>query len=237
MELYKEKLSLIPTIPILNCKAINYVFENDLVPKDGIWIEFGTYTGNSINKIATYTTDTVYGFDSFYGLPDAWVGRVDENGKFHWPVGTFTLNGDSNINILQNVKLIKGWFKDTIPGFLKEINKPISFIHIDSDIYSSAVDIFENCYRHIKDGCIIVFDELLGYPNFHEHEWRAWWEFVEKYNIEFEWIGHNPSGIDICLNKKPFGYLSPSYGCQVSPSHENASVLILRNPYYDKNLS
>lgn len=31
MELYKQKISSISEIPILNCKAINYVFENNLV--------------------------------------------------------------------------------------------------------------------------------------------------------------------------------------------------------------
>jgi|JI10StandDraft_1071094.scaffolds.fasta_scaffold07924_12 hypothetical protein len=237
MELYKQKLSLIPQIPILNCKAINYVFEKNLVPTDGIWIEFGTYTGNSLNKIATYTDKTVYGFDSFEGLPDAWVGRIDENGLFHWPPGTFSLGGNSNINVLPNVKLIKGWFKDTIPGFLKEVNRPIAFMHIDGDIYSSTRDIFESSYKYIKEGCVIAFDELLGYPNFEEHEWKAWWEFVEKYEIEFEWIGCNLGGFDIITKDKPFGYLSPTYGCVVSPSYENAAVRITRNKFYDKNLA
>ncbi len=237
MALYKEKLEEINKIPILNSKAIDYTFENNLVGTDGIWIEFGTYTGNSLNKIATYTKDAVYGFDSFEGLPEAWVGRVDKDGLFHWPAGTFSLDGNSNINILSNVVLIKGWFKDTLPGFLNAANKPISFIHIDSDVYSSARDIFENCVKYIKNGCIIVFDELLGYPNFEEHEWKAWWEFVEKYDIGFEWIGGNLGGIDTPVGERPFGYLSPSYGCEVSPSYENAAVLITRNGYYDKNFT
>ncbi len=237
MELYKQKLAELGEIPVLNCKALHHVFEQDLAPRDGIWIEFGTYMGNSLNKIATYTTETVYGFDSFIGLPDPWVGRVDENGQFHWPAGAFSLGGNSNIPVLPNVTLIKGWFKDVLPSFLKEVNKPISFIHLDSDVYSSARDVFENCHPYIKDGCVIAFDELLGYPNFEEHEWKAWWEFVEKYNIEFEWIGGNLGGADIFPTEKPFGYLSPSYGCAMSPSYENAAVRILKNPYYDKNLT
>jgi hypothetical protein len=236
---YKEKVSEIYKIPVLNRKALYYVFEEGLVPEDeDLWLEFGTYDGRSVNKIALETKKNIYGFDSFEGLPGPWTGRVNSDGSFHFHAGVFNLGGgDNNFDIkkffvFDNVKLIKGWFKDTLPGFLSQKNKKISFIHLDSDLYSSAKDVFKNCAPYIKNGCIIVFDELLGYPNFEEHEWKAWWEFVEEYNILFEWIGGNVGGVEIPKNvKNPFGVKSPSSSLPVSPSYENVAVKIINNPY------
>jgi hypothetical protein len=250
MELYVKKLQEIKNIPVLNQKALHYVFEQGLVfendEKDDLWLEFGTYDGRSINPIAMYTDKTVYGFDSFSGLPEDWVGRGQTK-------GTFDLGGDDpnflfrgipfdleGLKVCPNVNFIKGWFDDTLPKFMEENNKPISFIHLDSDIYSSAKCVFENTVKNIKNGCIIVFDELLSYPAFEIHEWKAWWEFVEKYDIEFEWIGGNVGGVDIPSNVTPkFAENAPLTPYQIieghwgiSPSQENVAVRILKNPYF-----
>ena len=40
-----------------------------------------------------------------------------------------------------------------------------------------------------KEGCIIVFDELVNYKSYHEHEIKAFKEFVLENNVTFEWIG------------------------------------------------
>jgi hypothetical protein len=53
-----------------------------------------------------------YGFDSFYGLQENWKGGWFS--KNH-----FSLNGKSP-KVNKNVKLIKGWFKNTLPIFLKK---------------------------------------------------------------------------------------------------------------------
>jgi len=46
---------------------------------DGLWLEFGVYKGGTIRKIARFRNITrreeravVYGFDSFFGLPETW---------------------------------------------------------------------------------------------------------------------------------------------------------------------
>lgn len=250
MELYLKKIDEIKNIPVLNQKALNYVFEQGLVfendESDDLWLEFGTYDGRSINPISMYTEKMVYGFDSFIGLPEDWVGRGQTKGTFDLGADdpNFTLNGLTfdldSLKVRPNVTFIKGWFDDTLPEFMEKHDKPISFIHLDSDIYSSAKCVFENTAKNIKNGCIIVFDELLSYPAFEIHEWKAWWEFVEKYQIEFEWIGCNVGGVDIPSNVTPkFGENAPLTPYQivektwaVSPSRENAAVKILNNPHY-----
>jgi hypothetical protein len=253
--LYLQKLDDIKNIPVLNQKALHYVLEqgivHDIDEQEDLWLEFGTFDGRSIIPISEYTNKMIYGFDSFVGLPEDWRCR-------NIPAGTFNLGGDDpnykfygvtfnldDLKVVPNVEFIKGWFEDTLPKFMEDHNRPISFIHVDSDIYSSAVCIFKNTVKNIKPGCIIVFDELLHYEGFEEHEWKAWWEFVEKYNIEFEWIGSNRGGIinlpSEIVNKK-FGHntpLTPQQKAQgshgKSPSEENCALKITANPHYSFN--
>ena len=38
-------------------------------------------------------------------------------------------------------------------------------------------------------GTIILFDEYFNYSNWENHEFKAWQEFVVKYQIQYEYIG------------------------------------------------
>lgn len=40
-------------------------------------------------------------------------------------------------------------------------------------------------------GCVIVFDELVNYPEFENHEMKAFYEWITNHSIQFEWIGMN----------------------------------------------
>ena len=44
----------------------------------GLVLEFGVFSGKSINHIASRTNLQVYGFDSFEGLPEAWRDGFDQ---------------------------------------------------------------------------------------------------------------------------------------------------------------
>ncbi len=174
----------------LKMEPLHYVFNKNFVDPNGLWLEFGVYSGKSINFISSFkkidSENTVYGFDSFEGLPEEWSRHDRDYGK-----GFFDMKGKFP-NVEKNVKLIKGWFNESLPLFMKEnINKKITFLHIDCDLYSSTKTVFDLTKNNIADNCIIVFDELINYPNYINHEWKAWWEFVEENNIEFEWIGLN----------------------------------------------
>ena len=217
-------------IPDIHYKALNYVFENGMVPHDGLWLEFGVYAGSSINRIARYTDGLVYGFDSFEGLPEDWAGRVEWWGGT-FGKGTFSLGGTMP-KVSDNVRLVKGWFCDVLPKFLEEHPEPVAFIHVDSDIYSSARDIFRHLRGRIRNGCVIVFDELVGYKNFEEHEWKAWWEFVDENGVSFEWIGGNRSGHIDPKGDRPLFERGKPPEENVSPSCENVAVRIVNNGYF-----
>jgi hypothetical protein len=165
----KNNLDRLEEIPDVFAKAINYVFENNLVSDDGLWLEFGVHAGGTLNRIAKYTErPIVFGFDSFEGLPEDWSGRLEPNGV-SYPKGTFSLGGWMPA-VPSHVSLVKGWYKDTLPPFLAKHKDSVAFLHVDSDIYSSAKDIFNHLKTRIRHNCTIVFDELVGYPAFEQHE-------------------------------------------------------------------
>lgn len=97
----------------------------------------------------------VYGFDNFEGLPKDW--------RFGFEKGTFAVKG--LLKVRNNVSLVKGWFKESLPKSAKIHNQKISFMHIDCDLYSSTKIVFDSMGDKIKAGRIIVFDEYFNYPD------------------------------------------------------------------------
>jgi hypothetical protein len=153
---------------------------------DTLWLEFGVFSGGTINYISNFTNNTVYGFDSFEGLPEKWIDG--------WDKGKFNKNGQLP-SVNSNVVLVKGWFNETLPTFIKEQNKKISFIHMDADLYSSTKCILDNVKDYLDKDCVIVFDELLNYPGFDGEtgELKALYEFIIDNNVNYEWIGMDGS--------------------------------------------
>jgi hypothetical protein len=150
-------------------------------------MEFGVYSGNSITKIANSfgKQQEVYGFDSFEGLPEDW-GRPD--GAYQ--KGAFNRNGDLPA-VPKNVRLIKGWFDQVLPDFCeKHKGAPIRLLQVDCDIYSSTKCVFDALYNAnmFQGDTLIVFDELVNYPTFENHEIKALYEFLvdhPEFSIEF----------------------------------------------------
>jgi predicted O-methyltransferase YrrM len=141
-------------------------------------LEFGVYRGHSINKIAdARPNDTVYGFDSFNGLPEKFMD---------FPARTLDSNGICP-TVLPNVKLIQGLFIDTLPLFEKDI---VSFMHIDCDLYSSTKCVLDNFANYIVRGTVVVFDEFFQpiHTDLPSDEYLAFTEFVEKYNKDYRII-------------------------------------------------
>ena len=143
--------------------------------------EFGVHQGRTINIIASLTPQTVYGFDSFEGLPEGWYGKYK---KGHFAVERLP-------EVRANVRLIKGWFDETLPGFVKEHPEPLSFLHVDCDLYSSTVTIFNELERQIQPGCVIVFDEYFNYPGWEEGEYKAFQEFVQRTGLKYEYLAYS----------------------------------------------
>jgi len=175
------------------------------VTLDGLWMEFGVYRGRTISTIAEQTTNNIYGFDCFEGLPEFWD---EENPKGVYSVGgeipLGAIDGPADINPgmyesvptkvmkpwAKNIKLVKGLFEDSLPSFLEEHKEQAAFVNIDSDLYSSAKTVLTLLKDRIKHGTIITFDELVDYPTFREHEIKAFAEFLLDTGFSYEALYH-----------------------------------------------
>ncbi len=154
----------------------------DIAPRDGLVLEFGVASGQTLTVIANYWQKTVFGFDSFEGLPEQW--------RPGFPAGTFAQNPP---NVPENANLVRGWFNQSLPEFSHTHPDDIAFLHIDCDLYSSTRTIFEILGPRIKPGAIIVFDEYWNYPGWRLHEFKAFHEFLACSKLSYHVFGFVPS--------------------------------------------
>jgi hypothetical protein len=154
----------------------------ELAPKTGLFVEFGVASGRTISHMAGLTSSTLYGFDSFEGLPEAWRSGFDK--------GAFARNLPP---VPGNVELIKGWFDETLPKFLAEHPEPLALLHVDCDLYSSTKTIFDLLGSRLRPGSVIVFDEYWNYPGWKLHEYKAFEEMKAARGLTCKPIGFVPS--------------------------------------------
>ncbi|CUI01659.1 class I SAM-dependent methyltransferase [Leisingera aquaemixtae] len=146
--------------------------------RSGAHAEFGVYSGRTLNLMARARPGTIFdGFDSFTGLPEEWRG---------WQPFDFDRQGEPPA-VAANVRLHPGWFEDTLPAYADSIDH-VSFMHVDCDIYSSTATVLQALEDKIRPGCILLFDEYFCYPNFEQHERRAFAEFLDRTRLKAHWI-------------------------------------------------
>ena len=158
-------------------------------PTIGHILEFGVGEGRSLRLLKGLTDKTIYGFDSFDGLPEDWVMSDD----YVVPAGSFKHDPPD----FKNVEYVIGWFADTIPVWKKDHPGMISFMHIDSDIYSSAVTILTELNHQIVPGTIMVFDDMYGterYQNWEQGEYKAFNEWKEEFGRKVHEINRTEDG-------------------------------------------
>jgi hypothetical protein len=152
----------------------------------GYILEFGVYRGKTINHISSHWPgQSVWGFDSFQGLPEPWF--VNDQSHPSHPAGTFDLTQEGLPAYPINVKLVKGWFDQSIPPWLDSNPGPIKFLHVDCDLYSSTLTVLNLLNQSIVPGTVIVFDEFYPWGNSKSYDLWAQGE----YQALKEWTAHN----------------------------------------------
>lgn len=145
------------------------------VLQGGLILEFGVAGGRSIRHWAgIFPTHDITGFDGFEGIYEQWNGM---------PAGTFAQPRLPRVPA--NVHLVVGRFADTLPRWLDQHPGPARLIHIDCDLYQATRDVFDHLAPRIQSGTIIVFDEYWNYPEWPQHEFRAW----QEQGLRYEYIG------------------------------------------------
>lgn len=157
-------------------------------------LDLGVYKGGSTRHLARiYPDKKIHGFDSFEGLPNDW--SYDPKGSFGDISGVLS-------DVPDNVRLYKGWFEDTLPVWAAEHSDvPISLLRVDRDIYSSTMTIFENVGHLLKPGTWILFDELIGYRGWQDHEYKAFQEFLASTELDVEYVAYGLTYVLVRLSR------------------------------------
>ena len=156
--------------------AISKALKND-PEKKFTYLEFGVFKGGTINYFSKYVKK-IYGFDSFQGLKEDWVGN--EN----YPEKYFNLN--KNIpKLRENVVPIIGWVQDTLEKFLEKENPEINFVHMDLDTYESTRFTLEKIKPYLKNNSIIIFDQIYNFVGWEVGEYKALSEIFDDKEFKF----------------------------------------------------
>ena len=168
----------------------------------GNYLEFGVFTGSSFNyaiktnkKLEKYfgkTNCEFIGFDSFQGFGN--VKEEDIHPGFTDQI--FSVNEKKvikNINKIakgQKVKLIKGFYQDTIKNKTTldlNISNKSRVVMIDCDLKESTKLALEFIKPSLQEGTILIFDDFLDYKGSMEKgECGAFEDFKKSYpNILF----------------------------------------------------
>lgn len=164
----------------------------------GLVLEFGVRRGTSIHHLAAAAGQTVHGFDSFVGLPEAWDRQA---------AGTFALSPERRELPLVpgNVVLHPGWFEETLDPFLAAYDGPVRLVNIDSDIYSSARTVLAALAPRLRPGSILVFDEYIGNRTWREDEYKAFQEFVREHAVRYECFAVAPFTKQVAMRLTAIG--------------------------------
>lgn len=161
-------------------------------PIPGHIIEFGTWKGASTRVIRDELWQSriwdrrqrakrIYACDSFKGLAEDYE---------HLKKGTFA----TEVPKLRGVRIVNGFFEDTLTDQLAEEIGQISFAHLDADLYSSTLTALNWMTPLLQPGCVLLFDELIGED---PAEARALVEWQRDTGVELAMLalfGREPSG-------------------------------------------
>ena len=113
---------------------------------------------------------TVWLADSFQGLPKPSVGRYPEdNGDVLWRYPELAVTeAEVQANFDRyglwgpNVKLLKGWFSDTMSRLPME---NLALLRLDGDMFESTMQVLEGGYSRVSPGGYIVIDDYGASPS------------------------------------------------------------------------
>ncbi len=169
-------------------------------PIPGHIIEFGTWFGGSTRIIRDELWHSrmwdrkqwrkrIYACDSFQGLPEEYHGLKK---------GTFA----TEVPKLRGVRIIDGFFEDTLTEKLaKEIGR-ISFAHLDADVYGSTMSALNWLTPLLHSGSVLLFDQLIGDE---PAEAQAMLDWQRETGVELALLGlfgREPSGSGVRTDRR-----------------------------------
>lgn len=146
--------------------CVNKILEEN-IPGDfietGVWRGGSTIFMRALLKANNIGNRTVWVADSFEGLPKPDKKyKFDTGSRFHKKEELAisidqVKNNFKKYDLLdENVKFLKGWFKDTLPN---APIKSLALLRLDGDMYESTMDALVNLYPKLSRGGYIIVDD------------------------------------------------------------------------------
>src|SRR5688572_21880011 len=136
----------------------------DLI-ETGVWRGGATIFMRGVLKAHGVTDRIVWVADSFQGLPPPDTARYaadagDPHHTLNYFLGVSLEQVQHNFEryglLDKQVKFLKGWFKDTLPGAPMQA---LALLRLDGDMYESTMDALVNLYPKLSVGGYIIIDD------------------------------------------------------------------------------
>lgn len=169
-----------PAPKIVDTRADLFDFTAQSIGRNAplILLEFGVAHGNSMAMFVECFTNPdsrFVGFDSFVGLPEAWLMHQ---------AGAFSNKGMAPSITDPRVSFVKGWFQNTVPAYLDRFQvdpENLYLVHFDADLYSSTIFLLSSLWPCIPQYFFIMDD-------FIQDDLSALFDFALAYPIEIEFL-------------------------------------------------
>ncbi len=147
----------------------------------GDLVECGVYEGMSLIILGILNKESqqqrqIIGFDSFQGFPDSTDKDVyNTHGLFTQVTKKRAMANLHDAGFKDNeIQLVKGWFKDTLPYY----TGTIALLHFDGDLYESTKCTLDNLWDKVNIGGIVAFDDYT------DPQWLGEKKAVDEFMIE-----------------------------------------------------
>jgi len=154
----------------------------------GVWRGGATIFMRAMLKALEVTDRLVWVADSFEGLPEPDSEKFPIEAQTHWgPVMTKAYNhfaaslGEVQSNFKaygmldEQVRFLKGWFRDTLPTAPIE---RLAIMRLDADYYESTMDALTNLYDKLSIGGYCIIDD------YGENSWTYCRKAVDDFRSE-----------------------------------------------------
>lgn len=161
-------------------------------PVPGHIVEFGVYQGRSTRTIRDelwmsglwdrrQRRKRIYACDSFRGLPATYENL---------PAGNFA----TPVPRLAGVRIVNGYFEDSLtPELASEVRK-VSLAHFDADLHSSTALALDWLRPLLQPGSLLVFDEFIGEDPAEERAFLEWSKRTGVATAMLAMFGREPAG-------------------------------------------
>lgn len=162
---------------------------------NGAIVECGTWKGGMVAGIANLlgTGRTIYLFDSFEGLPTA--KEIDGEHALNWQANKTSPDYFNNCKAseqearnamelagVQNPRIEKGWFQDTLPR--AKFPEGIAILRLDGDWYDSTMEVLNHLFTSVNRGGLIIIDDYYAWDGCAKavHDFLSKNQCVERIN-------------------------------------------------------